>query len=494
MKRIIPALLSAALLVSLAACAPKAATGETVIELSDSGVTVNGSPAGTAGPVAAGGELIYYHDGTDETYGAGGETDRHTAEEAAAHTLVTITEPGTYRVRGTLTKGQLFIDLGEDAKADPTAVVNLILDNADISCTVAPAVFFYRVYECADPSVSGPDVDTAAAGANVILADGSENHITGSHVAKIYQPGTTDKQHKYDGAFYSRMTMNINGEAGDASGALYITADHEGLDSECHLTINGGCIFIDADNDGINTNEDGVSVTTINGGLLTVNGGLGAEGDGIDSNGYLTINGGTVWATSNETSPDGGIDADCAITINGGSVSAFGTRNDSVSEAGIQPSMELNFAQPLPAGTAITIQRRDGEPVIALELLRSCQSVTLSDSSLMQGETYEVLINGELQTHTTGSFAPRGGRPDDDGRPPQEPPAAPPNDGQQPPDLPDDAARPEPPTQGEPPTGMAQPKDGLHPEAPANTAAASQSFTLTTASVRFENVAPASAE
>ena len=259
------------------------------------------------------------------------------------------------------------------------------------------------------------------------------------------------------------------------------------------MTVNGGCIFIDADNDGINTNEDGVSVTTINGGLLTVNGGLGAEGDGIDSNGYLTINGGTVWATSNETSPDGGIDADCAITINGGSVSAFGTRNDSVSEAGIQPSMELNFAQPLPAGTAITIQRRDGEPVIALELLRSCQSVTLSDSSLMQGETYEVLINGELQTHTTGSFAPRGGRPDDDGRPPQEPPAAPPNDGQQPPDLPDDAARPEPPTQGEPPTGMA-PKDGFHPEAPANTAAASQSFTLTTASVRFENVAPASAE
>lgn len=41
---------------------------------------------------------------------------------------------------------------------------------------------------------------------------------------------------------------------------------------------------------------------------------------------------------------------------------------------------------------------------------------------------------------------------------------------------------------------MAQPKDGFHPEAPANTAAASQSFTLTTASVRFENVAPASAE
>lgn len=56
------------------------------------------------------------------------------------------------------------------------------------------------------------------------------------------------------------------------------------------MTINGGTINIESQNDGINTNEDNVSVTTINGGELYIDAGLGAEGDGIDSNGWLVIN------------------------------------------------------------------------------------------------------------------------------------------------------------------------------------------------------------
>ena len=56
------------------------------------------------------------------------------------------------------------------------------------------------------------------------------------------------------------------------SGVLNINADNEGLDTELHLTINGGNINIVAHDDGINTNEDGVSVTTINGGTLHIRG------------------------------------------------------------------------------------------------------------------------------------------------------------------------------------------------------------------------------
>lgn len=48
----------------------------------------------------------------------------------------------------------------------------------------------------------------------------------------------SEKLHKYDGAFYSKMSMNVDGgEAG--TGVLNITADNEGLDTELHLTING---------------------------------------------------------------------------------------------------------------------------------------------------------------------------------------------------------------------------------------------------------------
>ena len=108
--------------------------------------------------------------------------------------------------------------------------------------------------------------------------------------------------------------MEISGgETG--TGVLNIEAENEGLDSELHLTVNGGVINIRSGDDGINTNEDGVSVTTINGGVVNIVAGLGSEGDGIDSNGYLVINGGTVLASANPAA-DSGLDSDCGSYIN----------------------------------------------------------------------------------------------------------------------------------------------------------------------------------
>ncbi len=448
---------AALLLAFCAGCSPERAAGaETDIVLSDSGVQVDGAAA-SADPESAvyvGGNIIYYHDGTDETYGEGGEAEKHSAEEAAAHTVVTIAKPGVYRVSGKLSKGQLFIDLGEEAERDPSAVVTLILDDVDVTCTVAPAVFFYRVYECdtawtafeegETSSYAGSGTaDTTAAGANVLLAAGSENRINGSHVARIYKEGTTENLHRYDGAFYSCMSMNISDEggAGATTGELYINADNEGLDTELHLTVNGGSITIDAQDDGINTNEDGVSVMTVNGGTLTVNGGLGAEGDGIDSNGYLTINGGTVWVAANERAGDGGLDADGDITINGGTVYAFGSRNDAVSKNSGQHYVELFLSEVVPAGSAVALTDATGETAMELTVERDCQSITLSSPTLSKDETYDLLVNGVPQEVYTGEpGGPMdGGRPvaPPDGQPPQapdgEPPEKPDGAGQEPP-------------------------------------------------------------
>lgn len=321
--------------------------GAATIVLDDSQITVDGAVISTSesDAVYAANDIVFYLEGQDFTYGEGTKEDEHSQQEADAHTVVHITQPGNYVISGKLSAGQIAVDLGEDAKKDEEAVVTLILNNADITCSVAPGVIFYNVYECGSDEVeeASKDVDTLGAGANVIIADGSVNQVTGSYVARIYESvelnedGTevvdSKKLHKYDAAFYSKRTMNINGEE-EGTGVLNIKAENEGLDSELHLTINGGNINITSGNDGINTNEDEVSVTTINGGSLNivVDGATG-EGDGIDSNGWLVINGGSVTAAACSFSGDAGIDSDMGIHINGGTVLATGNMLDAIADS-----------------------------------------------------------------------------------------------------------------------------------------------------------------
>ena len=406
-KKHITALATAgALLLTLAACGqeadPEVGGGdEHALALSREAVTLDGQPVaeGADGAVTVSHDIIYYEAGQGADYGEGTADEAHTAQEAGAHTVVTIRQAGTYRVSGSLEQGQLAVDLGEEAEDDPAAVVTVILDGAEVTCTVAPAFMVYSVYECGDRDSSSPTVDTSGAGIRVVLADGSENTFTGSHVARIYEPGTTDKLHKYDGAFYSKMSMEIDGEGG-GTGVLNIAGDNEGLDTELHLTISGGNINIQSQDDGINTNEDGVSVTTVNGGTVQINAGLGAEGDGIDSNGHLVINGGNVYTCANDRSPDGGLDADGEILLNGGFVVALGTRNDAASEDSAQPFMELSFASTLPAGSEIALTDPDGNTLLAFSTGKAAQSLTFTSPDLREDVDYTLTVDGVVQSYT----------------------------------------------------------------------------------------------
>ena len=346
--------------------------GAVSLVLSDDGITVDGAAVteDESAAVYTAHDIVCYEDGQDFTYGAGSESDAHTAEEAAAHTVVHITQPGTYVLSGTLSAGQIAVDLGEDAKTDPGAVVTLYLNGVDITCAVAPAVIFYRVYEC----------DTA-------WVDYDENGTEVTDAKKL---------HKYDGAFYSKMSMNVSGgEVGD--GILNIQAENEGLDSELHLTINGGDIRITSGDDGINTNEDGVSVTTVNGGTLTVNvtGGMAGEGDGIDSNGWLVINGGTVIAAACATSADSGLDSDMGIYLNGGTVIASGSMLDEIAEDSAQTYAAFSFTQTQAGGETYSLKNESGETVLSCAPVNAFSQLLLSSPDLAEG-TY-TFWQGETQ-------------------------------------------------------------------------------------------------
>ncbi len=375
---------------------------ENVITLSDNGMTLNGEKIGENGDVFVSNDIIYYENKekyeSGFPYGEGTENDMHTAEEAAASTVLNITKSGAYRISGKLSNGQIRIDLGEDADKNPDAIVELILDNADITCKVAPAILYMNVYECDNEwtiDTATSDVDTKDAGAVLILADDSENNITGSHVAKIFKDGEGEKKlWKQDGAIYSYMSMNVFGD-----GELNLVADNEGLDTELHLTINGGDININSQNDGINTNEDGVSVTTINGGDVRIQAGLGDEGDGIDSNGWLVINDGTVISSANPAA-DAGLDSDMGSFVNGGTVVALGSTMDWPESDSKQVTMNLQFADQQKVGSVIAVLDENEKVVFAYEpeneINRTFRGAVISSPDFEIEKNYSLYIGGEI--------------------------------------------------------------------------------------------------
>ncbi|MDE5994500.1 MAG: carbohydrate-binding domain-containing protein, partial [Oscillospiraceae bacterium] len=371
-------------------------------------------------------------------------------EEADKHTVVHITKAGTYVLSGALSKGQIAVDLGEDAKNDPNAAVTLILNGVNITSTVAPSIIFYNVYECGndDTEAANKTVDTSKAGANVLIADNTENTLNGSYVAKIYKSVVlsddgkeiteSKKLHKYDGALYSKMTMNINGN----TGILNVNAENEGIDSELHLTINGGIINIVSGDDGINTNEDGVSVTTVNGGTVNIKVREGAaEGDGIDSNGWLVINGGNVFAQACSTSGDAGIDSDNGIYINGGTVIATGNMLDKIS-GGAQNYAVFTFRESQKDNKTYELQDSNGKTVIRCTpenaftyLIVSSPELKGGDYSLLANETV-LSVSETADGGMHGGFG--GGKPFDEngGQKPENmtPPEG--SDGTTPPEMP----------------------------------------------------------
>jgi hypothetical protein len=224
------------------------------------------------------------------------------------------------------------------------------------------------------------------------------------------------------------MSMNVYGP-----GTLDLNADNEGVDTELHLTIWGGDINIRSGNDGINTNEDGVSVTAIRGGNLRIIAGLGAEGDGIDSNGYLVIYGGTVVSSAHPAS-DAGLDSDLGSFIHGGTVIALGSAMDWAESDSGQVTMNLQFARQQSAGSKILIVREDGSVVfeydpsqdeVLKENLRTAQGMIISCSDFRVGDAYEVFLDGvkmaytgtDVMRHPGGFGGPGGGQGPEGGVP-----------------------------------------------------------------------------
>lgn len=256
-KKLLSALLLAALTLSLCAC--------------------GGSPTGDAASAApdTANETFITLEGSSASVKGGGVS--------VSGSTVNIKAAGTYRISGSLDDGCVIVDTGEV----PTEVT-LVLDGADICCTSGPAIHIKQAKDL-----------------RVVLADGSMNTLTS---------GIKDSpiaENASGAALYSEDDMDIEGE-GTLSVLGYI---NNGIGSKKDLDLNSGTVTVDAVNNGIrgaNSVEikggrvsvtaanDGVKATTIDKpgkGYITVSGGeltVIAMGDGISAATELNITGGTL--------------------------------------------------------------------------------------------------------------------------------------------------------------------------------------------------------
>ena len=215
-------------------------------------------------------------------------------------------------------------------------------------------------------------------------------------------------------------TVVVNGGTLDLDLPL-LSGGYQNNSTSCGAGIGGGY--------SASSSSAKVSIT-INGGTITITGGLGAEGDGIDSNGYLVVNGGTVLTTANPQAGEGGIDSDSGIYLNGGTVIALGSRNDSAAADSAQALIELTFRTTVPEGSEVELRDSEGTAVVSFTAPRDFSSATLSVPELAWDSTYTLWVDGVQQQYTgTGTMdAPGGGG---GGQPPE---GMEPTEGGQPPE------------------------------------------------------------
>lgn len=204
-----------------------------------------------------------------------------------------------------------------------------------------------------------------------------------------------------------------------AGGNLKVTKSEEGLEARL-IYISGGTIDITSSDDGLNATDKRTSTQTtqdenaggfrragdmhedaninISGGAVRIN----AEGDGIDSNGYITVSGGDVYVMGSSGGGDGALDYSISAQVNGGTVVAAGQSGMAVNfcEGSAQGAILVNIQSQQQAGTDVVLLDGDGKELIRRTIEKGYNSVVVSCPEISKSGTY-ILKMGTEETQIT---------------------------------------------------------------------------------------------
>lgn len=149
---------------------------------------------------------------------------------------------------------------------------------------------------------------------------------------------------------------------------------------------------------GVGMDADCDAYILITGGTININ----ADGDGIDTNGYLGISGGSVYVLGPSNSGNGALDYGIYAAIAGGEIVAVGGSGmaQGFGDESTQCSALVSFDEWIDAGETITLAGSDGKEVLSYKTGKKFNSVVISTSDMKQGETYTLTAGDQSSTFT----------------------------------------------------------------------------------------------
>lgn len=336
-----------------------------------------------------------------------GATESSDAGVTVAEDSVTITAEGTYLLTGTLSNGQIIVEVSDTEK------VQLVLDNASVTCEGSAVVYI-------------------KSGDKVFITTTKDSSNTLATVGEFVQ---TD-DNTVDGAIFSKADLTLNGEGSlqilcetahgivskddlkITSGSYEISSAKKALSGKDCVAIAGGDIVVPECSEGmeslyiyifggtikVNASDDGMNATDTVGDnaapLLFLAGGkveLTAKGDGIDTNGNFYMAGGELYINGPESAGNGILDYDfsgCAAggTFVGVGVSGMQQNFDSNSTQG---SILYTLSAMQQAGSIVTLADAEGKILASFQTGEAYQVVIISTPEIEVGETYTLTAGEE---------------------------------------------------------------------------------------------------